>query len=92
LEVKVIEKGDRLLEMEVRGIDFGILDSLQEILNSFTEVEYAGVNLTHPLIGAMRFLLKTREGFRAVDVLQKGLGELQRAIREIKESVESELS
>ncbi len=36
--------------MELKDIDFSVLDALQEVLNSFEEVEYAGVNLTHPRV------------------------------------------
>lgn len=88
MEVKIVEKGERVLELELRGVDFSVLDSLQEVLNSYEEVEYAGANLTHPLLGNVRLILRTREGHGAVDVLLKGLGELSILARDLRESVQ----
>ncbi|MEM0482231.1 MAG: RpoL/Rpb11 RNA polymerase subunit family protein [Nitrososphaerota archaeon] len=76
----------------MKDIDFSILDALQEVLNSFKEVEYAGVNLTHPLIGTLRFIIKTREGYSAADVLLKGLRELSARAKGLRESIQQLLS
>ncbi|MEM0382156.1 MAG: RpoL/Rpb11 RNA polymerase subunit family protein [Nitrososphaerota archaeon] len=74
--------------MELKDIDFSVLDALQEVLNSFEEVEYAGVNLTHPLLGTLRFILKTREGYSADEVLMKGLRQLSGITHGLSESIQ----
>ncbi|MCS7145902.1 MAG: hypothetical protein NZ938_04340 [Aigarchaeota archaeon] len=78
--------------MELRDIDFSVLDALQETLNSFQEVEYAGVNLTHPLLGTLRFILKTREGHSASEILLRGLRELSNAAGGLRKSIQQLLS
>jgi len=76
-----------VIEMEIRGVDFSVLDALQEVLNSSEEVEYAGASLTHPLLGTIRFVLRTKSGYKAEDALRKGLAELARRSAELKESL-----
>ncbi|MEM0444526.1 MAG: RpoL/Rpb11 RNA polymerase subunit family protein [Nitrososphaerota archaeon] len=92
MEVKIVEKGERVLELEFRDVDFSIIDSLQEVLISYNEVEYAGANLTHPLLGVIRFILKTREGYNALEVLQRGLSELSTLARALREAVQQSLT
>jgi DNA-directed RNA polymerase subunit L len=73
--------------MEVKNVDFAVLDALQEILNKFEEVEYAGANVTHPLLNTIHFVLRTKKGYDVVKTLKRGLEELMKVSVELRESL-----
>jgi len=88
MEVKISAKGPNYIELELTGIDFGIVGSLQEILNNYSEVEYAGANLTHPLLNKTRFVLRTRGEASPEEVLAKGLAELLQTAKNLRAVIE----
>lgn len=90
MEVKLAARGPNYIELEITGVDFGIISSLQEILNNYADVEYAGTNLTHPLIGKIRFVLRTKNETSPEDVLTRGLSELSQTAKNLR-TVISEL-
>ncbi len=89
MEVKIIAKGPNYIELEVAGIDFGVMGSLQEILNNYSEVEYAGANLTHPLLGKIRFVVRTKDNANPEEVLAKGLTELTRTAKNLRDTIDN---
>lgn len=84
MEVKLAAKGPNYIELEITGVDFGVVGSLQEILNSYADVEYAGANLTHPLIGKIRFTLRTKSDANPEEVLGRGLSELTQTAKNLR--------
>lgn len=75
--------------MEVKDADFAVLDALQEILNKFEEVEYAGASITHPLLNTIHFVLRTKRGYDVVETLRRGLEELMKVSGELRASLTS---
>jgi DNA-directed RNA polymerase subunit L len=88
MEVKLAAKGPNYIELELSGIDFGIVGSLQEILNNYDEVEYAGANITHPLLDKIRFVLRTRGNSSPEEVLERGLSELSQTAKNLRAVIE----
>lgn len=79
----VIERSKTHLVIEVEDFDFSVLDSLQEVLNSMEEVEYAGTSVIHPLFPRLRFVLRVREGHDVVRVLLEGVRRLRLSASEM---------
>ncbi|MDW8041482.1 MAG: RpoL/Rpb11 RNA polymerase subunit family protein [Nitrososphaerota archaeon] len=86
--MRSVERSAASLVLEVEGVDFSVLDSLQEVLNRMNEVEYAGTSLLHPLYPTIRFVLRVKPGQDAQKVLLKGLVELQEAAATLRTSIE----
>ncbi|MCS7094536.1 MAG: hypothetical protein NZ988_01825 [Thaumarchaeota archaeon] len=77
IRIRIIEKETSSLVFEAEGVDFSVLDSLQETLNEMEEVEYSGTTLLHPLHPSLRFVLRVKPGHNAQDILLRGLERLQ---------------
>ncbi|MCS7126976.1 MAG: hypothetical protein NZ953_01085 [Thaumarchaeota archaeon] len=84
-----MERSDLHLVLEVEGVDFSVLDSLQEVLNGMDEVEYAGTALIHPLHQRLRFVLRVKPGHEVRSVLQRGLSRLRDLASSLRTSVEA---
>lgn len=79
----MIERSRNHLVLEVEGFDFSVLDSLQEVLNSMEEVEYAGTSVVHPLFPKLRFVLRVKEGRDVTEVLFEGIRRLKSTASEM---------
>ncbi|MEN3048223.1 MAG: RpoL/Rpb11 RNA polymerase subunit family protein [Candidatus Caldarchaeales archaeon] len=88
IRVRVVERSDLHLVLEVEGVDFSVLDSLQEVLNGMEEVEYAGTALIHPLHQRLRFVLRVKRGHDVRSVLGKGLARLRDLASSLRASIE----
>lgn len=62
MEINVIENTKKKLVFELRGVDHTFSNALKEELWLDKDIEAAGYNLDHPLIGVPRFVLKVNEG------------------------------
>lgn len=83
MRATVIERSQTHLVLEVEDFDFSVLDSLQEVLNSMEEVEYAGTSVIHPLFPKLRFVVRVREGHDVARVLFEGVRRLRASAAEM---------
>ena len=88
MQVRTLSKGPNHIELEISDVDFGILDSLQDLLNKYSEVEYAGASIEHPLYNKIKFVIKTKQDADAGQVLERGLNELAENARRLRERLE----
>lgn len=87
MEVKVMSRDKNHIELLIEDVDFGVVDSLQEVLNKQEEVEYAGAFPLHPLMNKIRLILRTRGEADPAEALEKGLTTLANLSRELREEI-----
>jgi len=85
--VKILSKSENHIELLIEGVDFGVVDSLQEVLNGQEDVEYAGAAPLHPLMNKIRFILRTRGERDPAEALEKGLTTLADLSHELREEL-----
>ncbi|MCS7142875.1 MAG: hypothetical protein NZ920_03655 [Aigarchaeota archaeon] len=83
MELKVAGLREDFLELDTGGVDFSVLDSLKTILNEDQRIEYAGVNLTHPLTRRIRFIVKSKGNVDVMIVVKEGIDKLMKLSNEL---------
>jgi len=90
LEIRVLEKTGRSLELEVKGEGHTLLNMLVDFLNRRPDVEYASYVIEHPLVGTPRLLIRTKNR-DPVEVLDEALDEIEKLLNTFYLEVEKTL-
>jgi DNA-directed RNA polymerase subunit L len=87
MEVKVIEETDTEFVFEVIA-EKTILNPLKERLLRHEQVDYAGWNVSHPLLANPRFTIRVHEGSPR-DIVIQTIREMQDDIAGLKDQLEA---
>ncbi|RLE79944.1 MAG: hypothetical protein DRJ51_06770 [Thermoprotei archaeon] len=91
VEVKVLERTPRTLELEIKGEGHTLCNLLVDFLNRHPDVEYASYTIEHPLIGVPRLFIKTKTQ-DPLKILFETLDELEEILSKLQEKAEEELA
>ena len=86
MDVKVLKSSDREMEIEVQGESHTLGNLVAKQLQSMGEVELAYYEIPHPLQPRMRIYIRTREGSRPREVLEKALSMLEEELEEVEKA------
>ena len=90
MELRVIGRGKDSLELEIIGEGHTFCNLLVDVLNSDPEVEYAGYDVSHPLLGTPRLFLRVRKG-DPEKALRRALERIVKLMDELHEAFEGAL-
>uniref|UniRef100_A0A915KX98 DNA-directed RNA polymerase I subunit D n=1 Tax=Romanomermis culicivorax TaxID=13658 RepID=A0A915KX98_ROMCU len=94
-KIKMIQQGNNADETCVSFLfkeeDHTLGNALKHIINKYPEVDFCGYNIPHPLDDTMLFHIQTR-GRPAVDMLKKGLEDLEFVFDQIQQKFEAKLT
>lgn len=85
VEIKILEKSDRVLEFELPTEGHTFCNLLAYYLNEDPEVEYAAYRIDHPLLGIPRVIVRTREGKSPLEALLDAVERIEKDLRELRE-------
>ncbi len=88
IEVKVLKEEDRILEMEVRGIDIALMEQLVKTLSSQKDVVFAAYKKVHPLVSHPVLVVKTQRA-KAKNAVKKALEEMKKYWEDVAKQAEA---
>jgi DNA-directed RNA polymerase subunit L len=88
MEVKILLSEKNVLEMELGAADLALGQLLAEKLNEEKDVEFAAAKMEHPLVGAVKLIVKTRKSDPSKLVLEK-LGEIKAEVSDFSSKFSS---
>ncbi len=70
MQLKVLEKSDREIKVEVEGEGHTFCNLLESVLLEDEKVEFAGYNMPHPLISNTIVTVRTAKGKKPEDAIK----------------------
>jgi len=83
LIVRVKDKGENYIEIELPEEGHTLCNLLVDFLNRRPDVEYAAYTIDHPLVGVPRVFLRTKGGKKPEDVLIEAIDDAISALDEL---------
>ena len=71
MEIKILEKTNDTLEIEIIGEDHTLCNALRELLIEDDNVIFASYKIDHPLVGHPTFIVKTNGSITPEEILIK---------------------
>lgn len=90
MELNVIEQGKKRLIFELKGADHTFCNALKEELWNDKNIDAAGYNVDHPLIGIPRFVVETK-GSSPKEALNSAVNRLRKVSEKFKKEFQREL-
>ena len=90
MKVRILERGDRFLRLEIEGEGHTLCNLLQRSLLEDEDVEVGGYNLTHPLVSKAVLFVKTKEG-SPEEALKRAIERIKRTNRAFQEALSAAL-
>ncbi|OYT61294.1 MAG: DNA-directed RNA polymerase subunit L [Thermofilum sp. ex4484_15] len=87
MEVRILNKEGNNLELEIIGEGHTFCNLLVDFLNSYPEVEYAGYDIPHPLLGAPKLFIRVKKG-DPEELLKRALRDIIKLMDELSRSFE----
>ncbi len=87
MEVKMIKKSSKELELEITGETETILNPITEVLLNYKEVDYASYMSDHPESNKKHLYIRVTNG-NPVDILKKAVKYLQAEIKSFNKDFE----
>ena len=90
MEIEIIKNEKDYLELVLKGEEYGIANTLKELLLEDEKVEFAAYRMDHPVIASPVLMIRTSEGTplaalkSAVKKLKKQATEFRDALKEAK--------
>ena len=88
MDVKMIKKSSKELEIEITGETETILNPITEVLLNYKEVDYASYMADHPESNKKHLYLRVTSG-NPVDILKKAVKYLQDEIKSFNKDFET---
>jgi len=88
MELKIIKKASKELEIEITGEDETILNPITEILLQNEDVEYASYMADHPESKKRRLYVRVHKG-DPYDILKKAVKQLEGEIKDFIDTFEA---
>lgn len=95
MELEIVKSEKNYVEIMVLGDDYGIANSVKEMLLEDKDIEFAAYRLDHPQVGKPVLMVRTKEGNPiaaikyAVKKLKKQASDFKDAIKEAKKPKKS---
>ena len=90
MEINVLKKTEKELELEIIDEDETILNPIAHLLTEHADVEYAACIVDHPLSNKRRLFLRVTKG-KPEELLKKILKQLQDEINEFGSFIEEKV-
>ncbi|MEM2904121.1 MAG: DNA-directed RNA polymerase subunit L [Candidatus Bathyarchaeia archaeon] len=88
MEVKVLERAQNELKLEIVGEGHTFCNALQDVLLKDEAVEFAGYTVPHPLINSAVFRVQTKEGQNPIEALKRAAVKLKETAAAFRQSFE----
>ena len=86
MQLKIIEKSDREIKVEVEGEGHTFCNLLESVLLEDEKVEFAGYNMVHPLISHTIVTVRTGKGKKPEEALKEACEKILQRGRELNEA------
>jgi len=84
LKVDLVKSSGNELEIEIKGADRALLHLLQKILQKNEDVELAGYDVPHPLVGPAILYVRTKGHEKPLQAIMKASEELKDEAKEFE--------
>ncbi len=78
MELKILEQKKHRLVFELKGVDHTMCNVIKDELWNDANIENAGYNIDHPLVGVPKFVIETKAG-SAKDALLNTIKRLRKS-------------
>jgi DNA-directed RNA polymerase subunit L len=85
MQLKVLEKTDREMKIEVEGEGHTFCNLLETVLLEDEKVEFASYNMKHPLISNMVVTIRTDRGKKPEEALKEACEKILQRGKELSE-------
>jgi len=86
MQLKVLEKSDHEIKVEVEGEGHTFCNLLESVLLEDEKVEFAGYNMTHPLISNTIVTVRTGKGKKPEEALKEACEKILQRGKELNEA------
>jgi DNA-directed RNA polymerase subunit L len=86
MQLKVLEKSDREMKVEVEGEGHTFCNLLESVLLEDEKVEFAGYNMVHPLISHTIITVRTGKGKKPEEALKEACEKILQRGKELNEA------
>ncbi len=86
MQLKILEKSDREIKVEVEGEGHTFCNLLESVLLEDEKVEFAGYNMPHPLTTNTVVTVRTAKGRKPEEALKEACEKILKRGRELNEA------
>jgi len=86
MQLKIIERSDREIKVEVEGEGHTFCNLLESVLLEDEKVEFAGYNMPHPLISNTVVTVRTAKGRKPEDAIKDACQKILKRGKELNEA------
>ncbi|VVC00094.1 DNA-directed RNA polymerase subunit L [uncultured archaeon] len=86
MEVKVIKNEKEYMELEIIGEEYGLVNTIKELLLEDKSVEFAAYRMDHPLVASPVLMIRVKEG-SPLFALRSAIKKLKKQATEFKDSL-----
>ena len=91
MKIKILQRSDNELKIEVEGMGHSLCNLLQSKLLEEQNVDLAGYDIPHPIASNPIIFLRTKKGVKPEKILQKAVKEAIKMNKEFREELEKTL-
>ncbi|HDI42531.1 DNA-directed RNA polymerase subunit L [Candidatus Bathyarchaeota archaeon] len=86
MKIRILERGDNFLRLEIEGEGHTLCNLLQRSLLEDEDVEIGGYDLAHPLVSKAVLFVKTKEG-SPEEALKRAIERIKRTNKAFQEAL-----
>jgi len=87
MEIEVLSKDSKSIELRIRGEGHTLLNMLVDELNKDPHVSYAAYSVDHPLIDEARLIIVTDGSVNPFEALKKAVNNLKDLLKDLRVQV-----
>jgi len=91
LNVEIVEKDKKSIELRVSGEGHTLFSALRKILFEDTDVSFAGYDVEHPILGSTKFYLRVKGRKGVSTILAEAVEKLIKRAKELRHKFEESL-
>ena len=91
MKVKILQRTDNELKLEVEGVGHSLCNLLQSKLLEEENVDLAGYDIPHPIASNPIIFLRTKKGVKPEKILQKAVKEAIKKNKKFRKELENTL-
>lgn len=91
MKVKILQRSENELKLEVEGMGHSLCNLLQSKLLEEKNVDLAGYDIPHPIASKPIIFLRTKKGVKPEKVLQKAIKEAFKKNKEFRDELKKTL-
>ncbi|MGD8565078.1 MAG: DNA-directed RNA polymerase subunit L [Candidatus Bathyarchaeota archaeon] len=88
MKVKILQRSENELKLEVEGMGHSLCNLLQSKLLEEKSVDLAGYDIPHPIASNPIIFLRTKKGVKPEKILQKAVKEAVKKNKEFRKELE----